>query len=331
MAQLRRESRGMRLLRWWQDAFLSLPLFTLLLLAAIWGATLHFIGAERAAAHAAAVESVQELIATYEAQVARNLNGIDQTLKLLKYVSEKKGPEQALKELSQQGLLPSGLVFVVSLTDARGNTLASNPAARGMPVGGEEYFKVHQGRNSDSVYVAQTMRDAANQDWHLHFSRRLNDASGNFAGIAMVEVDPAYFTSGYERSRQGELGVQGLLGQDGLLRVLRVGENVSWGQPLARPPAGPGQPQPQPSSWDGVRRYMAARPLHGFALTAVAGLAESEVMSAVEQRRRNHLWEAGVASAVLLLAMAMTWLWCWQVAWARLRIRSAQETYAAAS
>ncbi|WP_050408335.1 EAL domain-containing protein [Massilia sp. NR 4-1] len=329
MGQLRRESRGMRLLRWWQDAFLSLPLFTLVLLAAIWGVTLHFIDAERAAARAAAVESVQELIATYEAQVARNLNGIDQTLKLLKYVTEKKGPEQALKELSQQGLLPSGLVFVVSLTDARGNTLASSPAARNIPVSGQDYFKVHKARNSDSVYVAQTMRDQSNQDWHLHFSRRLNDAGGNFAGIAIVEVDPAYFTSGYERSRQGELGVQGLLGQDGVLRVLRVGEKVSWGQNLARAPLSQGQPQATP--WDGIRRYMAARPLHGFALTAVAGLAESEVMAGVEQRRLNHLWEAGVASAVLLLAMAMTWLWCWQGARARRRIRLAQETYAAAS
>jgi hypothetical protein len=64
-------------------------------------------------------------------------------------------------------------------------------------------------------------RDAANNDWHVHFTRRLDDALGNFAGIVIVETDPAYFTSSYERSRLGELGMLALVGSDGIVRALR--------------------------------------------------------------------------------------------------------------
>lgn len=62
------------------ETHISLPLFALLLLVAIWMVTNHFVHSERTAADNAARDSVHELIDTYEAQLARNLGGIDQTL-----------------------------------------------------------------------------------------------------------------------------------------------------------------------------------------------------------------------------------------------------------
>ena len=56
---------------------------------------------------------------TYEAQLARNLGGIDQTLKILKFAVQTNGAGGALQSLASKGLLPSGLVFVVSIADTR--------------------------------------------------------------------------------------------------------------------------------------------------------------------------------------------------------------------
>ena len=92
MSAARTENRIVRWLRLGLETYVSLPLFALLLLGAIWAVTFHFLSNERAAAGAAARDSVLELLDTYEAQVARNLNGIDQTLKLIKYAAERKGP-----------------------------------------------------------------------------------------------------------------------------------------------------------------------------------------------------------------------------------------------
>ena len=321
-----------RLKRWLghgMETHISLPLFAVLLLVVIWTATFHFIDIERDAAQQNARTSSRELLDTYEAQVQRNLGGIDQTLKVLKYAVELKGSAGALPALHQQGLLPSGLVFVVSIADRKGMIVASNPPAKFIDISKQPYFAYHRDSDSNTPYVSQTLRDEANPEWHLHFTRRLNDDAGNFAGVAIVEVDPAYFTSGYERSRQGDLGALGLYGADGVFRVLRIGDKVVWGQQLKQGAEHRGELIASP--WDGVRRYTADRRLHGFPLSAVVGLAEREQMAPFELQRRNYLWAAGSGSTLLVIIVSLVGLWSWQMTRHRRRIRRAQETYAAAS
>ncbi|HEY5799432.1 MAG TPA: EAL domain-containing protein [Burkholderiaceae bacterium] len=325
---VKREGAQARLLRLGMETHVSLPLFTGMLVVAIWLVTFHFIEAERATAHAAALDSVAEIADTYEAQMARNLGGIDQTLKVIKYAVERKGALGALPELHEHGLLPSGLVFSVSIANAQGQIVASNPAVKAISVASENYYAYHRQHDSGAAYVSRTMRDAANAEYHVHFTRRLNDSGGGFAGIAIVEVDPEYFTIGYERSRQGERGMLALYGQDGIVRALRVGERVSWGQPV--PQLAPGD-QPVAGPWDAVRRYVRVRPLGGFGLLAAVGVAEDEQMAAFEAHRMQNLWKAGVGTAVLVLTAGLLWLWLWHGAKTRRRIRRQQETYAAAS
>ncbi|ATQ78150.1 signaling protein [Massilia violaceinigra] len=326
-------ARFTRLLGLAQETHISLPLFAMLLLVIIWMATDHFIGIERSAARDAARDSSQELIDTYEAQMQRNLGSIDQTLKVLKYAVELKGTAGALPALNQQGLLPSGLVFVVSIADRGGMVVASNPPAREINVSSQSYFAFHRDSGSDTgtPFVSQTLRDSANPDWHLHFTRRLNDKDGRFAGVAIVEVDPAYFTSGYERSRLGESGALGLYGTDGVFRALRIGDKVVWGLRAPHVPREAGAGQVVASDWDGVRRHTSVRRLHGFSLTALVGLSEHESMAAFEQQRRNYLWVAGSGSALLVIIVTLVCGWSWQLTRTRRRIRRAQETYAAAS
>ncbi|MES2299760.1 MAG: EAL domain-containing protein [Pseudomonadota bacterium] len=311
------------------ETHISLPLFALPLLLAIWVVTFQFIDNERASAEGAAHDSIRELSDTYEAQMARNLGGIDQTLKVLKYGVELKGAAAALPALAERDLLPAALVFSVSIADRSGAIVASNPPTPMASVAQQSYFLFHQNSNTNSAFVSRPLRDAGGAEWHLYFSRRLNDTAGRFAGIVTVAVDPAYFTSGYERTRLGEGGVLGLFGSDGAFRALRIGDAMSWGE--GHTPAADATDGAQASPWDGVRRYTSVRRLHGFPLSAVVGLAESEQMGAFAQNRRSHLWEAGVASAVLVLIVALASVWSWQVTRARSRIRRAQETYAAAS
>ncbi|NRR32551.1 EAL domain-containing protein [Oxalobacteraceae bacterium] len=321
------------LLRWLRlglETHISLPLFALLLLGAIWGATLHVIDNERANARRAAAESLREQLDTYEAQVARSLAGIDQTLKVLKYAVEMKGALGALPQLAQEDLLPPGVVFAVSIADREGRVVASHPAAPPISVADQDYFRFHRERDGGGTFVSQATRVAASQEWHLHFTRRVNDAHGRFAGIVILEADPAYFSASYERSRLGEQGMLGLVGTDGLVRVLRSGDKVSFGQRYPAAALGDSV-APQRSPWDGVRRYRAGRELPDLGLTVVAGLAEHEQMAAFERQRRGNLWEAGVASAVLLLLATLLWLWSWQGAKNRRNLRRIQETFAAAS
>jgi diguanylate cyclase (GGDEF)-like protein/PAS domain S-box-containing protein len=310
-----KESLRARWLRRGLDTHVSLPLFALLLLVAIWVVTFHEIDAEREHAQEAATDSLQEMLGTYEAQVARSLDGIDQTLRMLKYAVERKGALGALPELGREGLLPPGVVFVVSIVDRSGMTVASNPRAQPISVADQNYFKFHMERDSGITYVSPATRDAANSEWHLHFTRRLDDASGNFAGIVIVETDPAYFTSSYERSRLGERGTLGLVGVDGVVRALRRGDKMFFNQQLE----------------GSAGKYSGMRELHGIGLNVLIGLDEKELMAGFERQRREKLIEAGTLSAGLLVLTGVLWLWSWQGARNRARMRRAQETYAAAS
>ncbi|MGB9108868.1 MAG: signaling protein, partial [Telluria sp.] len=213
--------------RWLRRALethIALPLFALLPLAAIWIATFHFVAAERAAGVSAARDATREQVDTYEAQMARNLNGIDQTLKVLKYAVEQHGPAEALAALRRQGLLPPSLVFMVGIADRDGTLVASNPAMRRLDVSDQDYFRVHRAGRGAMPYVSRTLDGGANDTApHVYFTRRIDDAAGRFAGVAIVAVEPAYFTSAYDRARDGERGLMGLIGNDGVARALRIG------------------------------------------------------------------------------------------------------------
>jgi diguanylate cyclase (GGDEF)-like protein/PAS domain S-box-containing protein len=309
----------------------SLPIFALVLVAALWVAAFHFIDGEHEQAHQAARESSRELVDTYEAQMARSLAGIDQTLKVLKYAVEQDGAHGGLETLRRQRLLPPSVLFVASVADRNGIVVASNPPAPPIDVSREAYFLVHRAADGGVPYVSQTIADAAKREPHLHFTRRINDARGGFAGVAIVEVEPAYFTSAYERSREGERGLLGLVGADGVVRALRVGEQTSWGQRLQLDPLRDEEVVLGPSIPDNVPRYLSMRRLHGFGLSTVVGLEAQEQMAGFTRQKRAWLAGAGIGSALLALVVTLVSVWSWQVARARRRVRHAQETYAAAS
>jgi diguanylate cyclase (GGDEF)-like protein/PAS domain S-box-containing protein len=161
------------------------------------------------------------------------------------------------------------------------------------------------------------------------FSRRINTGDGRFAGVATVAVDPAFFTSSYERSRLGERGLLGVAGSDGIVRAARVGEQVSWGQRIAI-----GSDDAIVLGQGGIDRelrYTSTRALGGFPLVAVVGLSEAEQMADFRAQRRAWLLGAGAGTALLLVVVSLVSAWSWQLAKARRRERLAQETYAAAS
>jgi len=324
------ERRRTALARWLGrglETHIALPLFALLLVAALWTAAFHMIRAEERAAHEAARDATRELVDTYEAQLARSLSGIDQTLRVLQYAVEMNGAGAALDALGAKGLLPPGLVFQVAIIGADGRVLASNPrASAGADVSRSAWFSWHREHTGDIPYVSETI---GRREAHVVFSRRINDAGGRFAGVASVAVDPEYFTISYERPRLGELGLLGVAGSDGTVRAVRVGEAVSWGQRIAL--GKPDSVQLNPSAIDRVLRYTGTRPLGGFPLVAVVGLAESEQMAEFRARRRAWLLGAGAGTALLLLVVGLVSAWSWQLAKARRRERLAQETYAAAS
>jgi hypothetical protein len=123
------------------SSVLLFPALTVLLLVILWGMTQNLISSERVRAEQTATALTQGMLVTYEAQALRALREIDQTLKLVKYTAELKGSQHAIWDLKAADLLPSELLFVVSIADAHGDIVASTQVTGRTNIAGQEYFR----------------------------------------------------------------------------------------------------------------------------------------------------------------------------------------------
>lgn len=292
------------------QAFLTLALVILLV---VWSSTLYLIAGQRAEAHHAATLLGRELMATYEAQAVRAVREIDQTLKLVKYVSERQGYAASLEELKSKSLLPPNLLFLITIADRHGEVLQSSRPSGLTNVATQAFFKaLHQ---QDTLWISSPQKSTPFAAAMLHFSRRLNANDGSFVGVVTLSVEAAYFVSGYEESKFGKQGVLGMLGTDGIFRALRSGDHLSAGTVVDYASmVSDSDPEPRESlisvnPWDGVRRYTSARKLFDFPLAVLVGLSQDEQLARYHQKANTYLWIAFSGSALLMLfIMALAYL-----------------------
>jgi len=307
------------------EAPVLFPVVAVIALGALWLVTLNLVRVEREAARRTAQASSEELLETYEAQVVRVLREIDQTLRSLQYAYQLRADTRAaFEDLEARDLLPPDLVFTVSVTDAGGEVVASNSSSAPVRVDPEFVAWVRGGED-----LTEGRPVEARGETRLRFGRPLAAADGTFGGIAVVEVDAAFFVSGYEAAKLGERGVLAVLGRDGVFRVRRTGDRVATGgrgdYDAVVTEQGFGDPEAvlSANAWDGVRRYTSARQLYDFPLAVVVGLAEDEQLGPAEERTDTYLLRAAIGSLALILVLAALGRMSWKLE--TLRRRESEE------
>lgn len=298
--------------RWFHRLFDARVLFLLVgivSLGVLWAFTLNLIRTEREVMRRTAQLTSQELLETYEAQVVRVLREIDQTLRSLQYAYQLRGDGRAaFDDLAGQDLLPPDLIFTVSVADPDGGVVASNGPSAGSDLLNPAFLE--RARERDSLAEGRPVRSG--EVWRLRFGRRLTGPDGSFGGAALVEVDAAFFVSGYEASKLGVNGILGVLGTDGVFRVRRTGDQVSTGEVadydsvVSEQGLGTAEAVLAVNGWDGVRRYTSARQLYDFPLAVVVGLAEEEQLAPAEELARSYrLRSAGISVLIVLVVAAL--------------------------
>jgi diguanylate cyclase (GGDEF)-like protein len=308
---------------------LLFPLIALVLLAAIWGTTFGVIKVKDSAIEHAAAVSSRELLGTYEAQVVRALREIDLTLTLVKDWPGPAAGRHTLADLKNKGLLPSDLVFVVSIADRDGVIVESTrPIDKPQRVDPDQLREL---RNTEDLVISRLPRGPTGER-KLDFSRRLDTPGGTFDGFVIVKVDATYFVSGYDTERLGEHGVLGLLGADGVFRVRRTGDSVFSGDTIDYASAVAGDDDTDAvvskSRWDGVRRWTSARELYGFPLAVLVGLSVNEQMAPAYAQTRAHLVWAAIASIAVAALTGLLGRMSWQLVEARRRESETKLAYA---
>lgn len=299
------------------EPYVLLPIMALAIVGGVWRNTLNTVHKELAVAEAKAVQTAQRVVETYTAQALRALNEIDRSLKVVNYAYAKNaGQTSILAALRDTDLLLPSVVFTTRLVNAQGHVEESNRSSGlAMPVHPEMLARHRSGHD---VWVGAPVRTAGSEEWTIDFSRNLTDrsrAGASFTHAAVVTVNPEYFVSIYDNGLLGDQGVLAIVGSDGLVRARRTGERVSAGDTVRFTEAAPNVDDPdaaarlQPTPWDGVPRYTAARNLLGFPLAVVVGLSEQEQLREVNEARQRHMRQATIASAIVLaVAALLTWM-----------------------
>lgn len=290
------------------EPIILLPAVAVIMLVLIWGTTLNLIKTERAAATATASVLAREQAENFEHQILHDVYEIDQILKFVRYVYEFKDKQVVLDELLAQSILPPDIAYAVSIVDSNGIVLAST---RQSMLNGKAAEHNYLRRPLDVLLVGDSRLNLESGAWEMQFSRRLNAPGEPFAGYVMVLIDVSWFVSSYEEAEMGNHGVLGLLGTNGVFRVLRTGETTTTGDSVDFNTIVPLTLEPETgaslttNAWDGVRRYTSASMLEGFPLAVIVGLSEAEQMAATEHKREVYLQRASSGSLLLVVVISV--------------------------
>lgn len=286
------------------------------LVATLWAAVLFKVNAEERAELAAIERRTTNLARVFEEHTVRTLASVDQALLFVKFQYEKVGPALDIASAVEQGMIVSTLFNQVGVIDAQGIYSLSNlPGFKRVDLADREHFRVHVDADSRNFVVSKPVLGRASGKWSVQLTRRINRADGSFGGVAVISLDPFYFTTFYSDLDLGRHGVVTLVGLDGIVRARRAGDVTDVGQDirsgalfteLAKAPQGHYHSS---SAIDGRVRMVSYRSLPGLPLVVLVGVDADEAMSDFRVRRGGYFaFAAGMSLVIGAFCALALWL-----------------------
>lgn len=290
------------------------PLVGLVLLCMLWSGTFLQLRSERMAAEQRALAHAASLSSSYARFLLRAMQQMEQATLQLKHDWEGARGTLRLEELKKIGLYVAPQFALAAIYDQDGRPRTATAPLAQLARGDAAGYGRTRGPGDAG---AMQIRLAAGQGGRplINFSRRLENADGSFAGVALIAVDPAYFSEFYDAATLGRQGLVAMLGRDGGLYSAGVG-----GKPAAPRDGAPALfgdtaflaaqrgavlAPARPQSADGGARFLAWQPLAGYRFTAVIGLAQADVLQPYVEARATYIGIAGAVSCLLCAFVAI--------------------------
>ena len=286
-----------------------LPGFALSLLAALWTTTHYQVKTERESARNEAVAHSQSLAHTLAEHVGHILRQTDHATQLFKLKFEETDGRLRLPEFTKHNglmdsVLPAKLDLPIALINKDGKVVDSAHAFMPDNVSGEAWFRTLASATADTPLFTTPIADARSKKWHIQVSRPLTNRQGEFAGVIVIMIDPAYFVDDYDRLNVDDQGTLVLMSRDAGLSIGRVGERIFISDQVDFvPPREPGHPADElvaTRAFDQVTRIYSYRDMPRYSLVAVVGISEDTAMAHFERRRVAYLWSTIAATLMIL-------------------------------
>ncbi|MEI6214264.1 MAG: ATP-binding protein [Desulfuromonadales bacterium] len=205
------------------------------------------------------------------------------------------------------------LIIQLSITDEHGIMTYNTKEMPDKPLdlSDREHIRVQLNSSEDKLFISKPVLGRVSKKWSVQFTRKIMKQDGSLAGVAVLSVDPDYFSSFYRNIDIGKQGVITLVGMDGIIRA-RSTSAIAGADPIgksipstnavldsSKPPVGTYH---APSNIDGVNRIASYRRLKSYPLLVMVGLADEEAFS-VLRWHRNALVMMGILTTGGLILM----------------------------
>lgn len=316
---------------------LTWPIVGVVLAGALWGGTLSQLNTEQAAIQKTASVEALSLAKAYAKQMERSIEKLDEITFYVKNDWEQSRGTMRLETLRGAGLFSTAHFASFLVVGPDGNAISSTIQAKTpTSYADREYFKFHRNSSSQELRLSTPTIGRLSGKRVIHFTRRLENAVGAFAGVLVVGMPLDFFSPFSNESSFGKSGLLMLVGDDRGVRVTGIGGDVNQVSSVSLlklsgiaaeewpvfGSVGEQAPRRLNETWfsDGLPRIVATASLKAYPFNAVVGLAESDIFRPHLETRAKVIRAGLVGTAILsffvLAAMFLT---------ARLFVRKAEE------
>jgi diguanylate cyclase (GGDEF)-like protein len=204
------------------------PLICIGLAALLWSVVLSRLEQERTRAEQSIRNNMAFYAASYAGQIARLVAQIDQLTLNLKFYSELASETPDLEAQQKAGLFPASSLLYASIIDRDGFRLSSTlpDKLERSSIAQRTFFQLHAQDPAIGLHISPPLRGINSGKTLLRFTRRINTASNEFKGVAVVSVEPAYFAPALHDANLGDSGRLWLMRSDGQVLIEKNGKNA---------------------------------------------------------------------------------------------------------
>jgi diguanylate cyclase (GGDEF)-like protein len=245
------------------------------------------------------------LVLAFEQNISRLISAVDDRLDQVRRAARADPARVDLQQWHLHGSLLSDITTIIGVVDLTGHMVASSAAVPSAPLdlSDRPHIRFHFANPDDVLYIGEPEFGRASRRVGLHFTRKLFDAAGNFAGVVIISIDPVLLSGFYNELRIGSGSVV-LVGLDGVVRARapggasRIGaiEDLRLAQATDASAQG-GFVATDPVS--GALRVISYRRLSGYPLIAAVELSGEDVLAGYRTSRDAYL----IGGAVLTLLL----------------------------
>lgn len=297
------------------------PALALLACAALWSAAMLRANAEHRRAEDQAFKEADAYAEAYEQYVTRSLAQMDQITMQLKHSWEHSRNRALVEDMRRDGMFTDSAFLAVSVIGRDGKLASSRGlhAGQDADLSSAAFFVQHRDSNSTALRIGMPPPELGALRGAVLFTRRLDTADDEFAGVLLMAVDAAYFTSFVSSPTLGENSLLALVGSEGNLRLeqdssgaVRLGARgsllpanaerwpVARGVQLVDAVRGPGRAE-QAGFGDGRARVLGWRRSSAYPVVALVALSHEAALAGAQAYWRDSRAYTSMATAVLLL------------------------------